>query len=211
YVGTGSLLGGVISAGTPIACRRRERTQGTRLQPKTLGSMKTIALIGYRGTGKTTVARILAERLRCNWIDADVELERRAGCSIAEMFAQQGESAFRDLETEVVDDLCDGSMRVLALGGGAVLRPENRQAIARCETVVWLQATADALFDRIAGDASTGQRRPQLTSLGERQEIESLLIKRAPFYRECATLTVDTEGKTPEEVAAELVEKLSLR
>jgi shikimate kinase len=85
-----------------------------------------IALIGYRGTGKTTVAQQLALRLGWDWVDADVELELRAGKSIAAIFADDGESAFRDLEATTLDDLIRRDRTVLALGGGIVLRPENR-------------------------------------------------------------------------------------
>src|SRR5688572_30506661 len=83
-------------------------------------------LIGYRGSGKTTVARALGELLRWPWLDADVELERRAGKSIQQIFADDGEGAFRDLESAVVADLARLDRHVLALGGGAVMRDENR-------------------------------------------------------------------------------------
>jgi len=85
-----------------------------------------LILIGYRATGKTTLARLLAGRLGWEWIDADVEIERRAGKSIAEIFADDGQTAFRDLEAEVIADLCKKERLVLAAGGGAPLRPENR-------------------------------------------------------------------------------------
>ena len=168
-----------------------------------------IALIGYRGTGKTTVARVLAARLGCDWVDADVEVELRAGKSIAAIFADSGEEAFRDLEPEVVTELCQREATILALGGGAILREANRQAIAACPQVVWLQASAEVIAERILGDATTAQRRPNLTNRGGRQEIEQLLAAREPFYRACATLEVDTENKQPAEIADQIVSKLS--
>ena len=88
-----------------------------------------LVLIGLRGTGKTTVARLIAERLGWPWFDADAEIEARAGKSIAEIFAAEGEPAFRDRESQVVADLAQRDHSVLALGGGAVMRPANREAI----------------------------------------------------------------------------------
>src|SRR5688500_16237666 len=98
-----------------------------------------LLLIGYRGTGKTTVARLLAERLGWPWLDADDEIERRAGKSIAEIFADGGEAGFRDLESHVLAEIVHRDRHVLALGGGAILRAENRAMIKQSSTVVWLK------------------------------------------------------------------------
>lgn len=166
--------------------------------------VNSIALIGYRGSGKTAVAQQLAEQLGWEWIDADVEIERRAGKTIAAIFADDGETPFRDLEAIVVDLLCLRNQTAIALGGGAILREVNRKAIRRCRTIAWLQATVETLQQRIAADPSTSARRPNLTVAGGRGEIERLLAERTPSYRECATLEVDTEGKTPAEIAAEI-------
>jgi shikimate kinase len=169
---------------------------------------RPIALIGYRGTGKTTVAQTLARQLGWDWVDADVEVELRAGKSIAEIFAADGEPAFRDLEAQVVAKLCTCERTVLALGGGAVLRDDNRQAIQECQAVVWLRATPETLAHRIAGDSTTATRRPNLTNHGGRTEIQALLAQRTPFYRSCATLVVDTENKDPAEIADEIIAAL---
>jgi len=170
----------------------------------------SIALIGYRGTGKTTIAERLAARLDWTSIDADVEIEQRAGKPIADVFASEGEGAFRDLESAVVDDLCRRQRVVLALGGGAILREDNRQHIARCGAVVWLQASADSIARRLQADPTTASRRPNLTNSDPRTEIDRLLAERTPIYRACATLEVDTEGKAPEEIAGEIVAALGL-
>jgi shikimate kinase len=172
--------------------------------------VESIAVIGYRGTGKTTVAERLANRLGWEWVDADVEVERRAGKSIAAIFADDGEAAFRDLEAAVVEDLCRRTRVVLALGGGAVGREENRKAIARCGAVVWLQASPETIEQRIASDSTTWARRPNLTNAGGRTEIERLLAERTPKYRACATLEVDTEEKAPAEIADEILSALGL-
>ncbi len=171
---------------------------------------ESIALIGYRGTGKSTVAQQLALRLAWDWVDADVEVELRAGKSIAAIFADDGEEAFRDLESAAVAEVCERRRTVIALGGGAVLRPANRDAIGRCGAVAWLTASIDAIVRRQAEDPLHVQRRPNLTKTGGRTEVEQLLTQREPFYRACATLEVDTDDKTPAEVADEIVARLGL-
>jgi shikimate kinase len=172
--------------------------------------IQSIALIGYRGTGKTTIAKRLAAHLGWDGVDADVEVELKAGKSITAIFADDGEPAFRDLESSAVADLCRRARVVLALGGGAVCRETNRAAIARCGAVVWLQASPATLEKRIAGDSSTAARRPGLTASGGREEIERLLAERTPHYRACATLEVDTEDKSPAEIAEEILAALGL-
>ena len=169
-----------------------------------MNDQRPIALIGYRGTGKTTVAQLLGRVCGWDWIDADVEVELRAGQSIAAIFADESEAAFRDLEAQVVAELCARERCVLALGGGAILRETNRQALATCQAVVWLQASAEVIAERIAQDPTTAARRPNLTNHGGRTEIEALLAQREPFYRGCATLEVDTESKEPAEIANEI-------
>ena len=163
-----------------------------------------VYLIGYRGTGKTTVASILATCLERRWMDSDQEIERRVGKTITQIFADEGESGFRDLESAVVAQLAQGEQLVLALGGGAVLREENRRAIA-AGTVVWLQASAETIFTRVSADAETSRRRPNLTSAGGLQEIRELLSRREPIYRQCADFAVDTEGKSPQQVAEHIL------
>ncbi|MCI0492064.1 MAG: shikimate kinase [Planctomycetes bacterium] len=167
-----------------------------------------IFLIGYRGTGKTTVAQLLADRLGWDWIDADDEIEQRAGKSISAIFADKGEAAFRDMESQIVAELSRRRGSVVALGGGAVLREENRAAIRRFGRVVWLTAKADAVAQRLAADENTVSRRPDLTPSGGLAEIQALLAIREPIYRACATLEVDTELRTPREIVDEIVTRL---
>jgi shikimate kinase len=167
-----------------------------------------IFLIGYRGTGKSTVAALFAERRGWQSVDADDEIERRAGKSISAIFAEEGEPAFRDLEAQVVAELAQRRSLVIALGGGAVLRAENRAAIRGARAVVWLTAAVNTIESRLAADESTSQRRPNLTAAGGRVEIEQLLAEREPTYRECATLIVATDGKTSAEVANDIFAQL---
>ena len=167
-----------------------------------------LALIGYRGTGKTTVARLLAGRLRYDWIDADVEVELRAGKSIAAIFDDSGEAAFRDLEANLVAELCQRERTVLALGGGAILREANRKWLSQCQHVIWLQAPAAVIAKRLESDPTTASRRPNLTNRGGLHEIQQLLGAREPIYQACATLEVDTEDKDPAEIADEILTRV---
>ena len=170
-----------------------------------------LVLIGYRGTGKSTVARLIAERLEWPWFDADAEIESRAGKSIAQIFADDGEGAFRDWESRVVADLAARENTVLALGGGAIVRPENRAAILRQGRVVWLTASPETLWRRIEQDQATAERRPNLTAAGGITEIIATLEARRDVYRQCAHHEVDTQGRTPEEVADAILDEMKLR
>jgi shikimate kinase len=161
----------------------------------------TIALIGYRGSGKSTVARHLAALLGWQWCDADALLEDRVGCSIREIFSKYGEPQFRAWEAELLEELVQQPATVLALGGGVVLRPENRQRLRQIATV-WLVAPAEVLWERIQRDPTTHGRRPDLTAWKGLQEVQQLLAEREPLYRACAAWTVDTTHRSPQDVAA---------
>ena len=161
-------------------------------------------LIGYRGCGKSSVAVELAQLLAWQPVDTDHEIERRAGKTIKEIFATSGEQAFRDHEAAVVSELAKLDSHVIALGGGAVLKEESRQVIRRSGKVVWLQASAEVLFERISADASTAARRPNLTAAGGRAEVERLLEIRTPIYAACADLTLDAGAASPATLAGEI-------
>jgi shikimate kinase len=168
-----------------------------------------IFLIGYRGSGKTTVARLLAERLGFDWVDADDLIEQQAGKTIAQIFADEGQRAFRDLETVVAAELCRRQRTIAALGGGAVLSLATRTAIRAAGPVVWLTGRPHTLAQRLAEDETTASRRPNLTTAGGTAEIETLLAERTPLYRACATFAVDTEDKSPAQVVDEIVATLN--
>lgn len=167
-----------------------------------------VFLIGYRGTGKSTVGRLIAQRLGRQFVDADDEIEQRAGTTIAEIFASEGERGFRDRESLVVSELAGRRQVVVALGGGSVLREENRNAIADGR-VIWLQAAPETIHERVHADQTTAQRRPNLTAAGGFEEILTILQQREPIYESCADVIIDTEAKTPEQVADEILEALS--
>ena len=167
-----------------------------------------ITLIGYRGTGKSTLAAPLAQRLGWEWLDADVELERRAGRSIQQIFAADGEPEFRRLERELLAELLRRDRLVLAAGGGAIGNEATRADLKAAGPVIWLQASADTIERRLATDPTTGQRRPNLTNTGGRTEIERLLAAREPLYRECATITLDTDLASAEQLIEETLRHL---
>jgi shikimate kinase len=164
-----------------------------------------VTLIGYRGTGKTTIARPLADRLGFDAIDSDCEIERRAARSIRQIFSEQGEPAFRALERTVMEELLSRDRLVIAAGGGAILDPTIAARMRAAGPVVWLTASVEAIERRMTGDPSTQERRPDLTPIGGRGEIEEVLARRVPLYRACATVQVDTEGRTIDEVVERIL------
>lgn len=166
-----------------------------------------IVLIGYRATGKTTVGRSLADRIGRPFLDADAELESRSGRTIRDLFARDGEPAFRDLEEWTIAELCKGSPgAVLATGGGAVLREANRRALKRFGVVVWLSAPPEVLVERLRRDEG---ERPALTSSGLLDEVAGVLAAREPLYGEIADLVVDAAAPGPESVASAIADALA--
>src|SRR5262245_54311263 len=123
-----------------------------------------ILLVGYRGTGKTTVGRLLAAALGWDFFDADDQIEAAAGRTVADSFAAEGEPGFRDREAAALAELCLGANRVIATGGGAVLRPANRELLRRAGFVAWLTAPPAVVWERLQTDPTTAARRPNLTA-----------------------------------------------
>ena len=158
-------------------------------------------LIGARGTGKSTVGRVLATRLGWGFIDADERLEAAAGKTIAEIFAAEGEQGFRDRESAVLAELAGLSRHVIATGGGIVLREANRELLRRSGTVVWLTATPEIANVRLSTDPTTAARRPNLTPQGGIEEMRAVMAAREPLYREVAQIIVDTASPSPESIA----------
>jgi shikimate kinase len=161
-----------------------------------------IVLIGYRGTGKTTVGRLLARELGWGFADCDDVVEAAAGKSIAQLFADEGEAGFRDREAAALTDLCGRERLVIATGGGAVLRPVNRDLLKSAGFVAWLTAPPETIWARLRADSTTSQRRPNLTPTGGVDEVRALVAAREPLYRAVAHFTADTDGPSPESVAA---------
>lgn len=157
-----------------------------------------LVLIGYRGTGKSAVARLLGERLGLRVIGLDDEIVRRAGRPIPEIVTQQGWDRFRDLESEVVRDCAAQDGLVVDCGGGVIERPANIEALRRNGRLVWLTASVATIIGRIQG----GAERPALTAgKSFTDEVAEVLTRRTPKYAAAAVFTVDTDGRTPAAVA----------
>lgn len=168
-----------------------------------------LVLIGYRGTGKSTVGQLLATRWDCPLLDLDNEIERTAGMSIAEIFVAEGETGFRRREAEAVRESCRLNQTVIAAGGGAVVDPTSREQLRRSGQVVWLTASAESIHARISGDVTTAARRPNLTQTGGIDEVRRLLAERTPIYAEAADLVVDADDKTAADVATAIANELN--
>lgn len=147
-----------------------------------------IACVGLPGSGKSTVGRQLARRLGLRFIDSDQVIEQRIGCSIREFFEREGEESFRDLEQLVIDELTQGESCVLSSGGGAVLRPLNRQHLRERTQVVYLHSSPEEVFRRLRHD----QSRPLLQVADPLARLRDLYSARDPLYRETAHFVIET-------------------
>jgi shikimate kinase len=161
-----------------------------------------VVLVGPMGAGKSTVAGLLASRWGVAARDTDADVERREGRTISDIFVDSGEAYFRDLERSAVAAALAGHDGVLAVGGGAVLDPATRSALAG-HTVVFLRVGLADAVKRVG----LGTSRPLL--LGNvRARVKALLDERTPVYESVATFSVDTDGRSPEEVAAEIASRI---
>ena len=170
-----------------------------------------IYLTGYRGTGKSTIGALIASQWALPLVDLDEKIESDRKKTIREIFDEGGEPMFRDFESEALRQVAAGPRSVISLGGGAILRAENRELIKQSGICLWLDATAEVLVSRLQNDASTSQRRPSLTSEGLLAEIGPMLEKRRPMYLEVATIRLDTTGMSIDQVAAEAIKALKNR
>ena len=167
---------------------------------------KHLFLTGYRGSGKSTIGKLVASHLSRLFVDTDVEIELQSGNTIAEIFARSGEAAFRDLESEQLSQLRSlTEPAVVSLGGGSILRQENRECIKQLGRTVWLQASPENIFGRISKDVNTQTRRPKLSKLGDLEEIRSILAERSVVYEEVADMCVSTDELSMESVAMKIV------
>lgn len=173
-----------------------------------------VYLIGFRGSGKTTVGKSLALQLGLPAVDADDLIEQTAGMTIREIFQREGEAGFRDREQAVVEQLSAAAVespRVVSLGGGAILRETNRHALAGSGVCIWLTASAEKLLERTRADQTTAERRPALSQLNEYDEVVAILAAREPLYAATAQKIVDTENTTVEAICDEIVNWLNQR
>lgn len=164
-------------------------------------------LVGMMGSGKTTVGRLLARRLKLRFLDCDQEIERRCGVKVPLIFEIEGEPGFRARETQVIAELVALSGVVLATGGGAVLAAENRRALADHGTVIYLRARPEDLYQRVRHD----RNRPLLATADPLRRLRELHAQRDELYASIADLVVDTGRQTVQALTRELIAKLGER
>jgi shikimate kinase len=163
---------------------------------------RSIVLVGMMGVGKSSIGRRVAARLGVPFVDADMEIEKAAGTTIADIFARHGEASFRSGEARVIARLLDGGPQVLATGGGAVMNPETRAAIKAKGVSIWLNADADVLMRRIS---KRKHERPMLHTDDPLATLRALLVEREPAYAE-SDLTVQSREVPHEAIVTEIID-----
>ncbi len=161
-------------------------------------------MIGFMGAGKTTVGRCLSEMTGYPLLDTDQLIEEQAGMTVSRIFQVYGEEEFRRLETEIIRQLMerDGDW-VLSAGGGMPLREENRKLLRQAGRVVYLKVSPGTVLNRLRGDTT----RPLLQGGDVKEKVENLMDSRNPVYERTAHITVETDGRFPEDIAEEIVLK----
>ena len=165
---------------------------------------QNIFLIGLMGAGKTTIGRQIASELSLEFFDSDHEIENRTGVTITHIFDIEGENGFRKRETAMLDELTEKKGIVLATGGGAILKTENRQFLMSRGTTIYLYANIDTLLERTSKD----RNRPLLQTEDPKTKLEELLEIRDPLYRETADIIIDTGKDSVRLALKEILEKL---
>ena len=165
-----------------------------------------IALVGFMGTGKTEVGRLLAEKLGKGFVEVDGLIEQRAGKTIPEIFQQDGEIAFRELEIEATREAAEKKNAVIACGGGVVLNQINVDRLREHSVIVYLTASPEAILQRTSSDID---ERPLLVAEDRAARVEKLLNFRRPFYERAADITVSTSELDVAGVAGQIISELS--
>jgi len=174
--------------------------------PPTFTPPLTVALVGLMGAGKSAIGKRLAQRLGLPFVDADEEIERAAGCSIAEFFERFGEQEFRAGERRVISRLLDGTPHVLSTGGGAYMDPETRALLRAKAVTVWLRADLDVLYERVKRRG----HRPLLKQGDPREVLGRLIQQRHPVYAE-ADIVVESTAQPAERTTEEVIAALRRR
>ena len=161
-----------------------------------------LVLIGYRGTGKSTVGKVLARKLGRTVVSTDAEIVKRANLPVPEIVKQFGWDHFRDMESTVCRDFAARDQLIIDTGGGAILRPENVAVLQKNGVLVWLTATVETITRRIGGDT----QRPSLTGTKSfTEEIRDVLTERTPKYQAAAAYVISTDGVSTAEVAERIL------
>ncbi len=167
--------------------------------------MSHIILIGYRGTGKTSIGRKLAERMGLPFYDTDQLLIDHIGKTIKDWVEEKGWASFRKEEREIIQELPSRTPGIIAMGGGAVMTPEIRETIQPLGPIIWLTADLKTILKRMESDPQNQDNRPALSDKDLENEVKDLLAQRSPVYRQLSDFFVDTEGKTVEGVTEEIM------
>lgn len=169
---------------------------------------RNIILEGFMGSGKSTVSEILSDRLGLELMDTDSTIEDTEGRSISSIFREDGEEAFRDMETELLTMIAGDHLRdmVISLGGGMPVREKNRELLKESGKVVYLKASPETIYERVKGDTT----RPLLQGEDPLLRIKELMEGRSDVYDEAADLIIDTDNKTPDEICDEIIRELGL-
>ncbi len=165
--------------------------------------MKHLILIGFMGCGKSAVSRELSRMLGRKCLDTDERIEREQGRAVSRIFAEDGEACFRRLETRLLEQMAEErEPLVISTGGGMAIQPQNPPLLAALGDVVYLKVKAQTVLERLKDDDT----RPLLQGADKRLKVEELLAGREPLYERAAGFTVETDGKTPEQVAREIIQ-----
>ena len=170
------------------------------------GPPNLIVLVGFMAAGKSTVGKLLAHRLGWRFVDADAEIVRTMGTSIAEIFRERGEAGFRELERRLTASLHSVAPAVLAPGGGWITSPGAREALPPGAFLIWLRVSAEEAVRRAL---ATGEERPLLAGADPLAAARALLAAREPLYA-AADLTVDVEGRAPADIVREIIGAIGL-
>jgi shikimate kinase len=163
-----------------------------------------IILIGYRGSGKSTVGSRLAARLQMKFVDTDDLIESKEG-HISDIVKSKGWDHFRRLEKSVIEEISKGNNLIIAPGGGTVLDADNVKALKRSGFIIWLKADQQILLKRIQKDQVSSTRRPTLTGKGILEEIEETISEREPFYEKASEIQIDTSALDVEAVVEDIL------
>ncbi len=164
-----------------------------------------IVLIGFRGTGKSTVGKLLAKRLERDFIDSDKHIESSTGKTIKSIFQDDGEEGFRKIEADTIAELSKADNKVISAGGGAVLKEDNVRNLKDNGFLVLLEATPEIIHNRIAQDKKTTQQRPSLTDKKPLDEIKHLIAQREHAYKNAADYTISTSYVSCEYIVNEII------
>jgi len=170
-----------------------------------------LVLIGYRGSGKTTVGRALAERLNWPFVDTDDLIQERTGMTIREIFADHAEDGFRQIESSMIAEIAEHDRHVVSTGGGVVLRPENVEILRQSGKLIYLTASPEILWKRIFDDLHRHATRLKMSPDEGLRQVRQALIERGPIYTQAADCIVEVGRRSVEDIVRRILSRMRLR